>query len=144
MDPRAKAHLIDTVGKIFFVFAVAVTLAFAAFGVAYVETEPALGALAFVAAGAVLFLSLFVVFLFKQIEAPYAEEAKRAQAEAEERRRAEEAAMPGEDGLPAPFCREINGYSLPQLRLILDEQKDEYSPEEYAYIEKVYARKENA
>ena len=46
-----------------------------------------------------------------------------------------------EDGLPGLFCREIRGYSPAQLRLILDEQKDEYSPEEYAFIEKVLEEK---
>ena len=46
-----------------------------------------------------------------------------------------------EDGLPGLFCREIRGYSPAQLRLILDEQKDAYSPAEYAFIEKVLEEK---
>ena len=46
-----------------------------------------------------------------------------------------------EDGLPGLFCREIRGYAPAQLRLILDEQKDEYTPEEYAFIEKVLKEK---
>ena len=46
-----------------------------------------------------------------------------------------------EDGLPGAFCYEIRGYSAPQLRLILAEQKDEYTPEEFAFIKKVLAEK---
>ena len=47
-----------------------------------------------------------------------------------------------EDGLPGAFCREIRGYSVPQLRLILSEQEDEYTPEEFAFIKKVLAEEE--
>lgn len=47
-----------------------------------------------------------------------------------------------EDGLPGAFCREIRTYSAPQLRLIVSEQEDEYTPEEFAFIKKVLAEEE--
>ena len=42
---------------------------------------------------------------------------------------------------PAAFCREIRAYSPAQLRLIIDEQKSEYSEEEFAYIQKILTLK---
>ena len=47
-----------------------------------------------------------------------------------------------EDGLPGAFCFEVRGYSPAQLRLILAEQEDVYSPEEFAFIKKVLAEKD--
>ncbi len=44
----------------------------------------------------------------------------------------------GEDGLPAEFCLAIRQDTVENLKTILEEQKEEYSPEEYAFIAKVY------
>lgn len=45
-----------------------------------------------------------------------------------------------EDGrmFPRTFYEEIRRYDAPDLRVILDEQRDLYTPEEYAYIEEVF------
>ena len=48
---------------------------------------------------------------------------------------------PPAEGLSAAFCDEVRAYSAPQLRLILDEQREAYSAEEYAFIQKVLAEK---
>lgn len=39
------------------------------------------------------------------------------------------------------FWEEIRRYDAPDLRIILDEQRDLYTPEEYAYIEEVFAER---
>lgn len=39
------------------------------------------------------------------------------------------------------FYDEIRRYDAPDLRVILDEQRDLYTPEEYAYIEEVFAER---
>ena len=39
------------------------------------------------------------------------------------------------------FYEEIRRYDAPDLRVILDEQRDLYTPEEYAYIEEVFAER---
>ena len=41
----------------------------------------------------------------------------------------------------ASFVREIRALDAPDLRVILDEQKDLYTEEEYAYIEEVMAER---
>ena len=48
-----------------------------------------------------------------------------------------------EDGriFRAAFLHEIRSLDAPDLRIILDEQKDLYTPEEYAYIEEVMAER---
>lgn len=48
-----------------------------------------------------------------------------------------------EDGriFSASFLHEIRSLDAPDLRIILDEQKDLYTPEEYAYIEEVMAER---
>ena len=48
-----------------------------------------------------------------------------------------------EDGrtFDASFVREIRALDAPDLRVILDEQKDLYTEEEYAYIEEVMAER---
>ena len=132
----SRARTLNIVGKIFFFcvvlfsvyeFAVAVTY----FGKEGMEEIVNQG---FVFGGASLVFGLFGAFAFHQIEAVFLhfaeEEAKKAMAE-----------FPGEDGLSGDFCREIFSYSPAQLRLILDEQEDEYTPEEFAYIRKVLKRK---
>ena len=44
----------------------------------------------------------------------------------------------GEDGLPAEFCLSIRQDTVENLKMILEEQKGDYTPEEYAFIAKVY------
>lgn len=132
----SRARMINTVGKIYFFFSVlfailAFAIAVTSVGVAGKEDTALMG---FVLGGAALLFSPFFVFLFYEVEAVFVgfaeEDAKRAMEQ-----------FPGEDGMTGDFCREIYSYTPAQLRLILDEQKDEYTPEEYAYIEKVLARK---
>ncbi len=132
----SRARTINTVGKIFFflamlfavlLFAIAVT----SVGVAGKEDTALFG---FVLGGGALIFSVFGVFLFSQIEAVFL-----GFAEADAKKAMEE--FPGEDGMTGDFCREMFSYTPAQLRLILDEQKEDYTPEEYAYIEKVLARK---
>ena len=96
-------------------------------------------------AAAFLIVGCVLVYLHSRIVSRYVAAAK----EEEERLAAEQRAEDecnlekfAEDGLPGAFCYEIRGYSAPQLRLILDEQEDEYTPEEFAYIKKVLAEKE--
>ena len=95
-------------------------------------------------AGVFLVLGCVLVYLHSRIAGKYTalakeEEAVLAAHAAEEAKKNIEALS--EDGLPGAFCHEIRGYSPAQLRLILDEQKDEYTEEEYAFIEKVLSEK---
>ena len=99
--------------------------------------------LSLVFCGVFLILGCVLVYLHSRIADKYKKLAKAerdALAVKEEAEKNIEAFS--EDGLPGAFCREIRGYSPAQLRLILDEQKDEYSPEEYAFIEKVAKEKD--
>ncbi len=65
------------------------------------------------------------------------EEAIEEIAETEE---AEEEPLTLEDGrmFPAAFVREIRSYGAEDLKTILEEQGELYSPEEYAYIQEVF------
>ncbi len=128
--------MINTVGKIFFFFAMLFAILEFAIAVSSVGVEGKSDTMlqGFVLGGAALVFSVFGVFLFSQVEAVFL-----AFAEADAKKAMEE--FPGEDGMTGDFCREMYSYTPAQLRLILDEQKDEYTPEEYAYIEKVLARK---
>ena len=132
----SAARLVNTVCKIFFLFAVLFSVFCFAIGVTSVgvEGKEDIAMIGFAVGIGALVLSLFVVFLFHMVEGIY-----RAAAEADAKKQLEE--FPGEDGMSGDFCREIFSYSPAQLRLILDEQKDEYTPEEYAYIQKVLERK---
>ena len=47
----------------------------------------------------------------------------------------------GEDGLSREFCLSIREEEAENLKTILEEQKDAYTPEEYAFIAKVYESK---
>ncbi len=47
----------------------------------------------------------------------------------------------GEDGLPKEFCLSIRQDTVENLKMILEEQKEDYTPEEYAFIAKVYESK---
>lgn len=132
----SRARMINTVGKIFFLFIVLFAILEYAIGVTGIGVAGKEDAVlqGFVIGSAALILGLFGAFLFAQVEAVFV-----AAAEADAKKAMEE--FPGEDGMTGDFCREIYSYSVAQLRLILDEQKDEYTPEEYAYIQKVLARK---
>ena len=44
----------------------------------------------------------------------------------------------GEDGLSREFCLSIREETVESLKIILEEQKDAYTAEEYAFIAKVY------
>ncbi len=134
MKHLSRARLTNTVGKIFFLFAVLFSLYEYAVGVTALGENAELAAQGFVLGSASLVFGLFGAFLFHELSAvfmTFAEaEAKKAEAEWE-----------GEDGLPAAFCLEIRAYSPAQLRLIIDEQKDEYSEKEFAYIQKILTLK---
>ena len=41
----------------------------------------------------------------------------------------------------ASFIHEIRSLDVPDLRVVLDEQKELFTPEEYAYIEEVFAER---
>jgi len=132
----SRARMINTVGKIFFLFIVLFAILEYAIGVTGIGVAGKEDAVlqGFVIGSAALILGLFGAFLFAQVEAVFV-----AAAEADAKKAMEE--FPGEDGMTGDFCREIYSYSPAQLRLILDEQRDEYTPEEYAYIQKVLSRK---
>ena len=134
MKHLSRARLTNTVGKIFFLFAVLFSLYEYAVGVTSISTSSALATQGFVLGTVSLIFGLFGAFLFHEVSALFLSLAE------EEAKKADEA-WQGEDGLPAAFCREIRGYSAAQLRLIIDEQKDEYSEKEFAYIEKILALK---
>lgn len=134
MKHLERARLTNVVGKIFFLFAVLFAVYEYALGVTNVGANAAVATEGFVLGTVSLIFGLFGVFLFHEVEAVFVTFAEAEAKEAEEK-------FPGEDGLPAAFCREIRGYSAAQLRLIVDEQKDEYSAEEYAYIQKILAQK---
>ena len=134
MKHLSRARLTNTVGKIFFFLAVLFAIYEYALGVTNIGVNPTLVTSGFVGGSVALVLALFGAFLFHQLAAVfltfYEEELKKA-----------EEAFEGEDGVSAAFCREILAYSPGQLRLIIDEQKDEYSEAEFAYIQKILARK---
>lgn len=125
-------------GNLLFFLCVALALLAGAFGVTAEDKTVLI--LGLVLCGAFLVLAGVLVYIHSRIADKYRllakqdEEALALAAEADIEAFAE-------DGLPGLFCREIRGYSPAQLRLILDEQKDEYSPEEYAFIEKVLEEK---
>ena len=47
----------------------------------------------------------------------------------------------GEDGLPKEFCLAIREETVENLKIILEEQGEDYTPEEYAFVAKVYEEK---
>lgn len=67
-----------------------------------------------------------------------------SRAAAKVRKEAEEALhalYEGEDGLPKEFCLSIREETVENLKAILEEQKENYTEEEYAFIAKVYEEK---
>lgn len=142
MSNKEKAARAATRGNLLFFACVMLALLSGAFGVAAEDQTTRI--IGFVLCGVCLVLGGVLVYLHSRIADKYKalakeDEAIRAKREAEEAER--NIAAFAEDGLPGLFCREIRGYSPAQLRLILDEQKDEYTPEEYAFIEKVLEEK---
>ena len=134
MKHLSRARLTNTVGKIFFLAAVLFALYEYAVGITNVGTNTPLATQGFVLGTVSLIFGLFGAFLFYEVSALFLTFAEQEAKKAEEE-------WQGEDGLPAAFCREIRAYSPAQLRLIIDEQKDAYSAQEFAYIEKILALK---
>ena len=142
MNNRQNAARAAQRGNLLFFASVMLALLAGAFAVT-AENQTTL-ILGLVLCGVFLVLGSVLVFLHSRIVAKYTAAAKleeAALAEAKEKEDRENIEKFAEDGLPGAFCYEIRGYSPAQLRLILDEQKDEYSPAEYAFIEKVLAEK---
>ena len=138
MNNREMAARAATRGNLLFFGCVMLALLAGAFA-ATAEGKTTL-ILGFVFCGVFLVLGCVLVYVHSRIADKYKMAACQEEALAKEAAEADiEAAS--EDGLPGLFCREIRGYAPAQLRLILDEQKDEYTPEEYAFIEKVLKEK---
>lgn len=142
MENRAKAARASTRGNLLFFLMMLLALLSGAFAAtAKDQTTLILG---FVGTGVCLVAGGVLVFIHSRIASRYLKLAKEEEArlaaakKAEDEKNLEKFA---EDGLPGAFCHEIRGYSAPQLRLIVDEQKDEYTPEEFAFIKKVLAEK---
>lgn len=88
---------------------------------------------------------MFSFFKRKKQEEPYtpqfaAEEAVEENEETEASEEPREESVTLEDGriFPAGFVREIRSYAVEDLKTIVEEQGELYSPEEYAYIEEVF------
>ena len=99
-------------------------------------------------------MSLFDIFKKSKKEepTPEAETVETADEATEEEAEWETVILPEEDDgeeitlddgrtFRASFVREIRSLDAPDLRVILDEQKDLYTEEEYAYIEEVMAER---
>ena len=129
----AKANLLAGLGRaLFFLLCLLSILGFA-FAVTYYDKEGGKTvALIGLIAGCVLLVgaALSAALLFRA--------ASRVKAVAVA---AVDALYDGEDGLSKEFCLSIRGETVETLQLILADQKEDYSPEEYAFIEKVYEEK---
>ena len=142
MTNREKAMQASSRGNLLFFGSVMLSVVAGAFAVtANDQTSLILG---LVLVGVFLALGAILVLIHSRIADKYKalakeEEAVKARELEEEAKRNIEAFS--EDGLPGAFCYEMRSYSPAQLRLILSEQKDEYTPEEYAFIEKVLSEK---
>lgn len=143
MESLKKAKLYSLIGNLIFFACMLLALLAGAFVVT--SEDKGVLTLALVLGCAALVLGAVLVYLFRRAAGKHLALAK-AEAEAIEAAAEAEAeanaAAPGEDGLTLGFCREIRAYSLPQLRLIAEEQKDEYTEKEMAFILKVIAERE--
>ena len=142
MNNREKAARTASRGNLLFFASVLLAILSGAFAATANDQTTLILGLVFT--GIFLVLGALLVFVHSRVAGKYTalakeEEAAKALEAEEEAKRNIEAFS--EDGLPGAFCHEIRGYSPAQLRLILDEQKDEYTPEEYAFIEKVLSEK---
>ncbi|MBQ9735411.1 MAG: hypothetical protein IJV96_01330 [Clostridia bacterium] len=143
MESLKKARLYSLIGNL--VFFACMLLAVLAGAFAATATDNTTLTLSLCLGGAALVLGGVFVYLFRRVAGKHLALAREEEAAIEAAAEAEaeaNAAAPGEDGLPTGFCREIRAYSLPQLRLIAEEQKDEYSEKEMAFILKVIAERE--
>ena len=143
MNNREKAARVATRGNLLFFASVLLALLSGAFAVT-TEDKTTL-TLGLVVAGVCLVAGSVLVYIHARIAGKYTALAKSEEAEAAKQKAEEDKKNLekfSECGLPGAFCYEIRAYSAPQLRLILDEQKDEYTAEEFAFIEKVLAEKE--
>ena len=138
-ENRKKAATLSARGNALFFACILLSVLCFAFAVTAENT--AVLVLGWVGGGVLLVLGAILVFLLSRAASRYAALAKGEEESALAAQKAARDAV-GEDGLPAEFCAEIRDYSAPQLRLILEEQKDEYTEAEYAYIEKTLAKKE--
>ena len=143
MSNREKAARAATRSNLIFFASVMLSLLAGAFAVTTEDKTTLIVSL--VVSGVILTLGAVSVYLHSRVVGKYNALAK-AEEEAAAKQKAEEDKKNiekfSECGLPGAFCYEMRGYSPAQLRLILDEQKDEYTAEEYAFIEKVLAEKE--
>ena len=133
MHPIVRAARLRLIGNLCFFVGILASIVFFALAVSEVTT-----ALWYILGGVLLIAAAVSVALFRSFAAKQEEIGRAMLAEAE----AKAPTAPPADGLSAAFCDEMRAYSAPQLRLILDEQKDEYSPAEYAFIQKLLAEKE--
>lgn len=135
MNYREKAARAASRGNLFFFAAVMLALLSGAFAVTAKNQLTLIISLSL--CGVLLVVGCVTVYLHSRIASRYACLAKE-----EEEKSAAPVEDFAEDGLPSDFCREIRGYSVAQLRLILSEQKEEYTAEEFAFIQKVLSEKE--
>ena len=143
MTNREKAARISTRGNLCFFGSIFLALFAGALGATSTNQTTMIVALS--VCGAFLVLGGVLVYLHSRAASRYMVLAREEEARlAEEKRLAEERDLEkfSEDGLPGAFCYEVRKYSAPQLRLIIDEQEDEYTPEEFAFIKKVLAEKD--
>ncbi len=133
MHPMIRAARLRLIGNLCFFAAVLASIVFFALAVSEVTT-----ALWYILGGVLLIVAAVSVALLRLAAGKQEEIGRAMVAEAE----AKAPPTPPADGLSAAFCDEMRAYSVPQLRLILDEQRDEYSPEEYAFIQKLLAEKQ--
>lgn len=142
MENRIKAARVSTRGNLlFFLMMMLALLAGAYAATSEDQTQLIVG---LVLAGVFLVVGGVLVFVHSRIASRYMALAKEEEARDAARKKEEEQKNLekfAEDGLPGAFCYEIRGYSAAQLRLILDEQEDEYTSEEFAFIKKVLAEK---
>ena len=140
MTNREKAARTSTRGNLLFFGCIFVALFAGAWG-ATAKTQTMM-IIALVLCGVFLVLGGVLVYLHSRAVSRYMKAAREEEARlAEEKRLEDERNLEkfSEDGLPGAFCYEIRKYSVPQLRLIIDEQESEYTPEEFAFIKKVLA-----
>ena len=143
MNNREMAARASSRGNLLFFACVMLALLSGAFAVTAQDRTTLI--LGLVLAGVFLVAGAVLVYLHSRIVSKYTALAKEEEAAAQKAREEEarqNAEKFSEDGLPGAFCYEIRGYSPAQLRLILDEQKSEYTDAEYAFIQKVLKEKE--